>query len=131
MRGTEESGANSLDLYRITPACAGNSIIFCKSTGNIRDHPRVCGEQYLLAYFGWLLSGSPPRVRGTALVVSCRTPRAGITPACAGNSAMAYMFNVSAEDHPRVCGEQQNGVDIGGQRLGSPPRVRGTGRWEL
>ena len=44
---------------------------------------------------------------------------------------MAYMFNVSAEDHPRVCGEQQNGVDIGGQRLGSPPRVRGTGRWEL
>ena len=45
VRGTVSFGFGLDSDSRITPACAGNSIIFCKSTGNIRDHPRVCGEQ--------------------------------------------------------------------------------------
>ena len=52
----------------------------------IKDHPRVCGEQAYLYEQEATSRGSPPRVRGTALFVQLRTPSAGITPACAGNS---------------------------------------------
>ena len=54
---------------RITPACAGNrSLGHGHDTGR-PDHPRVCGEQYLLTLFLAFLLGSPPRVRGTVRVV--------------------------------------------------------------
>ena len=51
---------------RITPACAGRSMIAKKRGLVNRDHPRVCGEK---AAHRWELSdreGSPPRVRGEA-----------------------------------------------------------------
>ena len=72
--------------------------------------------------------GSPPRVRGTENRQYYAVLMARITPACAGNSASTEVFPKSAEDHPRVCGEQHMGL---GRRLGgkgSPPRVRGTGQ---
>ena len=30
---------------RITPACAGNRLILPPAAIEVRDHPRVCGEQ--------------------------------------------------------------------------------------
>ena len=32
--------------------------------------------------------------------------RIRITPACAGKSCIDYDFELSLEDHPRVCGEK-------------------------
>ena len=109
VRGT---GARAGDLQiwsRITPACAGNS-----NADNIRkflytDHPRVCGEQRLSFLSSSGLRGSPPRVRGTALVVSFKFVSHGITPACAGNSISAPGSSAASGDHPRVCGEQSCG----------------------
>ena len=50
----------------------------------------------------------------------------GITPACAGNSISPIIIGSDKWDHPRVCGEQFNTLQIGYNIRGSPPRVRGT-----
>ena len=71
--------------------------------------------------------GSPPRVRGTATAQSASERSTGITPACAGNSLKAYQQWQHPGDHPRVCGEQFGSAIQRAARLGSPPRVRGTG----
>ena len=111
----------------ITPACAGNSaaITFLISGG--KDHPRVCGEQVdSLTWFEEVV-GSPPRVRGTACLCDCVAQAWGITPACAGNRPPEIPCKSGTPDHPRVCGEQEDFQTDPQVRLGSPPRVRGTG----
>ena len=51
-------------------------------------------------------AGSPPRVRGTV-------------------SRRSRCWSI-AQDHPRVCGEQERGSMLWNMLKGSPPRVRGT-----
>ena len=56
----------------------------------------------------------------------CRTRGIkGITPACAGKRVIAPCFWDESEDHPRVCGEKNDGCIKCWQLWGSPPRVRG------
>ena len=91
-----------------------------------RDHPRVCGEQAYQSKHALVISGSPPRVRGTVgrQGISNRIPR--ITPACAGNRSHGFTISTFPEDHPRVCGEQAAMKYGDFKKTGSPPRVRGT-----
>ena len=70
------------------------------------DHPRVCGEQSKSLQIRAILSGSPPRVRGTAPMPNALHATERITPACAGNSGKIKSIKVPFGDHPRVCGEQ-------------------------
>ena len=51
-------------ISRITPACAGKSVVLLDRTQPERDHPRVCGEKLALFFGLWCRWGSPPRVRG-------------------------------------------------------------------
>ena len=89
----------------ITPACAGKSPSTRQSSAHGRDHPRVCGEKFLLPVGQLEKIGSPPRVRGKAL-------------------QQCPCHNVF-QDHPRVCGEKlMFGVPLAAI-YGSPPRVRG------
>ena len=46
VRGTGGIVAIKAQLYRITPACAGNRGYIYKTTSPTWDHPRVCGEQW-------------------------------------------------------------------------------------
>ena len=92
---------------RITPACAGNSLLFRRIRNGIRDHPRVCGEQVLQHRWRRFYLGSPPRVRGTANTTRAGTTPARITPACAGNRHGLVRHGIRFRDHPRVCGEQR------------------------
>ena len=105
VRGTDQQARFWVYDERITPACAGNSSRSQADNQRKRDHPRVCGEQrYTLPYrrsckgspprvrgtvlvLGLLSNflGSPPRVRGTALLLVQSTRASRITPACAGN----------------------------------------------
>ena len=85
----------------------------------------MCGEKLLCRITYGSLQGSPPRVRGKGLVVKKVTPRAGITPACAGKSCISINLLVAIEDHPRVCGEKRPPVLSHELHTGSPPRVRG------
>ena len=93
-----------------------------------QDHPRVCGEQPILAYPNWHFLGSPPRVRGTGYLWRIFFCLCRITPACAGNRISHHYTHVRLRDHPRVCGEQTYFSRPFGQEKGSPPRVRGTVR---
>ena len=106
VRGTELSQYIYDSLHRITPACAGNSILWRKRGIGETDHPRVCGEQKQLVPEGVQDKGSPPRVRGTEGGPMITREEARITPACAGNSPLAVARAAFAKDHPRVCGEQ-------------------------
>ena len=51
-------------LYRITPACAGTTVVEYGVNDTVKDHPRVCGDYSLPPHFLHLTLGSPPRVRG-------------------------------------------------------------------
>ena len=66
VRGTDEIPRFSLICRRITPACAGNRPSYGQGGGEAEDHPRVCGEQVLAPGASLKVTGSPPRVRGTA-----------------------------------------------------------------
>ena len=48
-----------------------------------------------------------------------------ITPACAGKTVKSNFFQLFAEDHPRVCGENVSALRGRLVMKGSPPRVRG------
>ena len=75
-----------VEVYRITPACAGKRSQGFAVRLSTRDHPRVCGEKLSTTSTDIHPAGSPPRMRGKAVVLkwSCRETR--ITPACAGKS---------------------------------------------
>ena len=113
-------------LPGITPACAGNSLLFGILEAQKKDHPRVCGEQGGGNGGHGAGKGSPPRVRGTAPGRRTTGPPPGITPACAGNSPRFRRCRWWPKDHPRVCGEQATLLVARISEAGSPPRVRGT-----
>ena len=128
VRGTDTKTGKAMWNCRITPACAGNSKLLLYHFLATEDHPRVCGEQVQTALPMFWLTGSPPRVRGTASRTTFANSHARITPACAGNSCCRVSAVVMRKDHPRVCGEQATSEYREQQGKGSPPRVRGTER---
>ena len=112
---------------RITPAYAGKSGSLRFSSGQCRDHPRVCGEKALSKTVWSTLWGSPPRMRGKGTVYSLVGIQGGITPAYAGKRYYGIWDNVAKWDHPRVCGEKVCPHPPNAPPMGSPPRMRGKG----
>ena len=86
VRGTGVFRPGYLGGHGITPACAGNREASVTNGGTEKDHPRVCGEQNNNIFYYLPFIGSPPRVRGTAIVSEGMELCMRITPACAGNS---------------------------------------------
>ena len=106
VRGTVRRVRLVLMMVRFIPACAGNRRSRMRCGGGRSVHPRVCGEQAVVA--------RPPRDRHRFI------------PACAGNSRSEFRPPGRCPVHPRVCGEQllfQIAVPV---LAGSSPRVRGT-----
>ena len=66
VRGTDHDVPHGKAAAGITPACAGNSQEAMRLGVDEGDHPRVCGEQAGVRPGSAWLTGSPPRVRGTA-----------------------------------------------------------------
>ena len=92
---------------RITPACAGKTLVAENRLAASEDHPRVCGENLLGSDSLPWRSGSPPRVRGKRRRAAFRLDKSRITPACAGKTwAGLYRYDCG-QDHPRVCGENR------------------------
>ena len=126
VRGTHVSTVSNVRVTGIIPACAGNTWEQVMTIIDARDHPRVCGEHIAVVILVSFLLGSSPRVRGTRVDLVRKRPRAGIIPACAGNTKIGYHSALRCRDHPRVCGEHV--VERRSRRgfKGSSPRVRGT-----
>ena len=72
------------------------------------------------------LSGSSPRVRGTASPGRRRISGSRFIPARAGNRLWLWLASIGYSVHPRACGEQSFPSWIAAPRTGSSPRVRGT-----
>ncbi len=105
MRGKREVGNGWKIQSGITPACAGKTKWLDKNISNIRDHPRMCGENFFIAFVHTVIPGSPPHVRGKQIERTNVDAAMGITPACAGKTEI----------------EMINAFRL----LGSPPHVRG------
>ena len=127
-RGTDSARDGEVIPRRITPACAGNSRRrrghYCRGG----DHPRLRGEQPIVAPNSFAGQGSPPLARGTDSGHHRREQRPRITPACAGNRSPSRRLQKSLEDHPRLRGEQKYIPDDAQKLMGSPPLARGTGQ---
>ena len=125
-RGTARRYAHGVLLPGITPACAGNRVPTCAHQIGDGDHPRLRGEQLAPSSLKTLAMGSPPLARGTDKNNPRKNDKAGITPACAGNSSRQLPFLCSCGDHPRLRGEQFAWYLAVWVMAGSPPLARGT-----
>ena len=109
---------------RITPACAGKTMLSGIAQCGYWDHPRVCGKNGYKSMLATPESGSPPRVREKPVRCLHEPRRGGITPACAGKTDTILYMTVPNEDHPRVCGKNAKADYDAKLSAGSPPRVR-------
>ena len=109
----------------ITPACAGNTNRGSDDRCRERDHPRMRGEYAKFLLLSLFLLGSPPHARGIQLFLRHAHNRAGITPACAGNTITVDTFCIRIRDHPRMRGEYFFTFTSSVNLWGSPPHARG------
>ena len=108
MRGKPFQLRNKVLDQRNIPAYAGKTCSGVWSPGFIKEHPRVCGENWSILQIGasW-----------------CRN-----IPAYAGKTAgVAFQIRVRRE-HPRVCGENSKGFIRVFLSVGTSPRMRGKPR---
>ena len=93
------------DGIGITPACAGNTMTLFPLSCELRDHPRMRGEYGIMLFNSEKVQGSPPHARGIHTHVALMAEAGGITPACAGNTAIPASGAKHQGDHPRMRGE--------------------------
>ena len=84
MRGKGDVTISDKTVQGITPAYAGKSKIVQALVHPVEDHPRVCGEKAASKAIPSNGQGSPPRMRGKAIVPAVQRSGCGITPAYAG-----------------------------------------------
>ena len=107
VRGEDAPVGFSQGVMGITPARAGRSWLADRRGGCAWDHPRACGEKRGMICAPPVHSGSPPRVRGEAVLPEVDVLVNGITPARAGRSPPQQSAPCPDRDHPRACGEKR------------------------
>ena len=85
----------------------------------------MCGEKIPITEADGPQKGSPPHVRGKAVLHEVGRRGLGITPACAGKRLWPVRVMPLHMDHPRMCGEKKLRRRGTSCCLGSPPHVRG------
>ena len=125
VRGAECCDSLSVARRGIIPARAGSSRLLPQGAYRDGDHPRACGEQFLVVRFAGFLWGSSPRVRGAVKDFYQAGVIPGIIPARAGSSVRPKYRYRRTRDHPRACGEQGEPISEKRSIPGSSPRVRG------
>ena len=124
-RGRPDDGTLSMDIARITPACAGKTFSLPERRRTSRDHPRMRGEDQVVDGAPVLFTGSPPHARGRPTPWIAQGIQSRITPACAGKTIRDSVVEQHLPDHPRMRGEDGQ-VLVRVERLhGSPPHARG------
>ena len=125
MRGKGVLPFRVLPFRGITPAYAGKSLISQAPDRSRQDHPRLCGEKYLVSYHTVGAAGSPPPMRGKVLEMGTQILGGRITPAYAGKSLTGTVWTKPPRDHPRLCGEKTCKHIASVSYPGSPPPMRG------
>ena len=106
VRGQALGFLTTIIHHRITPACAGTSLLRCGYSQFVADHPRMCGDKSTDRVPSVGTPGSPPHVRGQAHMLFRLSLTLGITPACAGTSCVSSGDHLGKRDHPRMCGDK-------------------------
>ena len=104
-RGRQNALTVSRRVVRITPACAGKTRSYRRSSPS--------------------RPGSPPHARGRHRRRAGGAGQARITPACAGKTARTLPSRRRAADHPRMRGEDLVDSPVPLTSRGSPPHARG------
>ena len=125
MRGKAASSSLVSFIARITPAHAGKSTPPRRTLIPPEDHPRPCGEKYDAVNAVPSDIGSPPPMRGKALIPIEEPLAQRITPAHAGKSLYIAWGTRQITDHPRPCGEKLRVPHAMKNSNGSPPPMRG------
>ena len=86
MRGKVYPRINTGIPIGITPAYAGKSGCTITVAISGKDHPRLCGEKFTFFRLYSGEKGSPPPMRGKAVVLDVKDTSERITPAYAGKS---------------------------------------------
>ena len=128
MRGKEIESNRDAIAHRITPAHAGKRKSEFGAMISHEDHPRACGEKDKSRVKVIPAQGSPPRMRGKAVIFITLNSINRITPAHAGKRARKPPRLAITQDHPRACGEKFMAISAIQPMPGSPPRMRGKGR---
>ena len=124
-RGIQRKATGYRSGTGITPACAGNTSIFCRDIYMQMDHPRLRGEYVHHHHSRRSGKGSPPLARGIPLYNCTTMFPVGITPACAGNTLQMPLMRDITKDHPRLRGEYFLPIVVFDCIVGSPPLARG------
>ena len=85
----------------------------------------MCGENTAGLVVPRSAAGSSPRVRGKLCSIKRILAGRRLIPACAGKTMRVQDIISGKGAHPRVCGENINGLIQGIKNMGSSPRVRG------
>ena len=124
-RGKPFRAGALLNSIRITPAYAGKTLGLERIEFNLKDHPRLRGENPEYDSYRVGLRGSPPPTRGKHVGFSIKSFDERITPAYAGKTEQNQRRAENQEDHPRLRGENRQ---LHFKQLlckGSPPPTRG------
>ena len=125
MRGKPSTTSKTSLRSGITPADAGKTRRVYANDTHKRDHPRGCGENFVVSRSKRRAAGSPPRMRGKRANAQKIAQQFRITPADAGKTAELTGCSFPARDHPRGCGENCIRRIYPQPFSGSPPRMRG------
>ena len=125
VRGKPREPLRSRARTRLIPACAGKTCASLSARFRRWAHPRVCGENLVIATCLGDDQGSSPRVRGKRLTGGESVGSTGLIPACAGKTRSSESRAKSRRAHPRVCGENYGTIAEDSHEAGSSPRVRG------
>ena len=135
MRGKDHLQRDIFKRSGITPAYAGKSISSLCSYAFHKDHPRLCGEKPKMRVLQMPVTGSPPPMRGKALVCISYTACSRITPAYAGKStSRSSCFAAFAGSPPpmrgkvRAAGKPQAEKGITPAYAGKSASTRSAGR---
>ena len=117
----------------LIPAWAGKTRLGTLTTSRSRAHPRVGGENSRASVGTLLGTGSSPRGRGKPHGARLAPGVSGLIPAWAGKTCKSNPYVLGVRAHPRVGGENLEGVVYVRQTLGSSPRGRGkrAGGWTV
>ena len=85
----------------------------------------MCGDYISVPVAVPPAAGSPPPVRGLLGDTWDLIAYRGITPACAGTTKILHRYSRLVGDHPCMCGDYEDFMEINVKVSGSPPPVRG------
>ena len=109
----------------LIPACAGKTVNIPHCICEEPAHPRACGENREIEFFGWYEQGSSPRMRGKPVDDFQLDRAGGLIPAHAGKTNVLVLQLSNRGAHPRACGENDHEIEDAIREMGSSPRMRG------